>query len=694
MIKFNFKHLFVFLFLAILICSIYSNTFYTSWHFDDLPNIVNNFYLHLKTLQPESIINSWYSNPSNPFQLNDKLYRPVACMSFALNWYFGQNNVFGYHLVNLTIHILTAFFLYLFIFHLFHSPNLLNKYKNKYFIALFSAALWAINPIQTQAVTYIIQRMTLLAAMFYILGLYSYIKARNYHSLSYKSILWLVSCLVSYLFAMGSKENAAIFPLALLIVEALFYQDIGQKKTQYILLWSTLGISLLFILLSSYYFLNGNTLSFLKGYLYRPFSLTERIFAEFRIIVFYLSQIFYPVPDQFSIAHDIVLSKSIFTPWTTIPSILFIISLISFGLFQIRKNPLISLSILFFFLNHIIESTVIPIELIFEHRNYLPSFFIFLPFVLFCNKLFIANKKKYLRYTMIAISMVIVAIIGNSTFVRNKIWIDEKTLWTDAMIKAPSSARPLNNVAIELAWGHQTAHPNRYDMALKLFEKALDKYQPTIYLKADVLGNMASVYSNNKQDYKKAISLYKKALETHPKNLKIRHDLVNTLILKSDFEEALKNANILIASNSNNEVYYNLKGLILLWLDNFEEALSSLKKAFEITPGRTNILVCMGCALNLKGDYKNAEILLLTAAKKSPKEIMILFYLIENSIRAGDKIKEKIYIDELFTFFELAKINSTISILPKQYGYPPVAVEMILPIINKNLNEKAVEAKN
>lgn len=494
---------------------------------------------------------------------------------------------------------------------------------------------------------------------------------------------------------MGSKENAAIFPVALLTVEALFYQNLKNKRTRYILIWSTLGISVLFIFFSSLYFLNGTPLSILNGYSHRPFSLAERLLTEPRIIIFYLNQIFYPVPSQFSITHDIILSKSIFTPWTTIPSILIIFSLISLALSQIRKNPLLSFSILFYFLNHLIESSIIPLELIFEHRNYLPSFFLFLPVVLVLSKMIIFYKNKFLESTILtALIIFLIVSLCYSTFVRNKVWIDDKTLWTNAMIKAPNSARPLNNIAIELAWGDQSEHPNRYDLALKLFQKALDKYQPRISLKAGVLGNMANVYSNNKHDYKSAIPLYEKALQIHPENKKIRHDMVKTLILKGDFKEALKNANILVSSNNNNEVYLSLKGFILLWQENYDEALLSLKKAFKITPDKITILMSTGVTLNLIGDHEAAELLLLRAAEKAPREIMILFYLIENSIRADDKTKERKYTDQLFTLFDLTTIGECLALLPKQRRYPPVSVEVVSPVIKKILIAKTFEAKN
>ncbi|RLB31833.1 MAG: hypothetical protein DRH11_12695, partial [Deltaproteobacteria bacterium] len=145
------KRVFAIAALFILILIIYSNTFRASWHFDDEHTIMINPRLHLEDLSWKNIKNTFYSKDYQP----EKLYRPVACLSFALNYYLGKLNVLGYHLVNLAIHFITSVFLFLFIYQVLRLPSLGDKYLgNSYFIALLSSVLWAINPVQVQAVTY------------------------------------------------------------------------------------------------------------------------------------------------------------------------------------------------------------------------------------------------------------------------------------------------------------------------------------------------------------------------------------------------------------------------------------------------------------------------------------------------------------------------------------------------------------
>jgi hypothetical protein len=180
----------------------------------------------------------------------------------------------------------------------------------------------------------------------------------------------------------------------------------------------------------------GNSFSFIDGFQGRPFSLYERLLSEPRIVLFYLSLIFYPLPGRLSIEHDITLSTSLFNPWTTLPAILFHLILIGFGLSQIKKRPLLALAILFFYLNHVIESTIIPLELIFEHRNYLPSLFLFLPVAAGFKKLLdiYQEKNRVFRSVLLYSSVLIIIIIGAGTYIRNMAWATEKALWEDARV--------------------------------------------------------------------------------------------------------------------------------------------------------------------------------------------------------------------------------------------------------------------
>ena len=222
------KNLFVFITLFIIILSIYSNTFYASWHFDDEPNIRDNPNLHLRELSWQNIKRTFFANQFEPGQL----YRPAACLSFALNYYLGQDNVLGYHIVNISIHFLSAIFLFLFIYHTLNLPSINARYgPNSYFIALLSAILWAINPLQTQAITYIVQRMASMAGMFYIISMYLYDRGRMASQNPVKALLFSL-CAVSTILGFFSKENALMLPASLFLYDFLLIQGVSREKAK------------------------------------------------------------------------------------------------------------------------------------------------------------------------------------------------------------------------------------------------------------------------------------------------------------------------------------------------------------------------------------------------------------------------------------------------------------------------------
>jgi protein O-mannosyl-transferase len=406
------------------------------FHFDDFPNIAENTRLHLDNLYPETIYDAAFEQRGE----KRRLYRPVSNLSIAFNWFLGQSNVIGYHIFNISIHILTAFFLYLTCVNLMKTPNLSGQYRdNSYFIAVLAACLWALNPIQTQAVTYIVQRMAAMAAMFYIMGIFCYLEARFSDSWAKRS-LWLLGVVISFLLAVGSKENAIMFPISLLLVEMVFFQNMASPEIRKKMMILGSVVLLAVFVSGVWLFLSSGFINnILSGYENRTFTFTERVLTQPRIVIFYLSQIFYPIADRLSLDHDIVVSTGLFSPWTTFAAIFLILGLISIAIWQIPKRPLMAFAILFFFINHIIESSVIALELIFEHRNYLPSFFLFLPIAAVLKK----GIDHYLKERhsnimggmLICFCIILMVMLGLGTYVRNMAWADAKTLWEDTIQK-------------------------------------------------------------------------------------------------------------------------------------------------------------------------------------------------------------------------------------------------------------------
>jgi tetratricopeptide (TPR) repeat protein len=684
------KHLWLAFFgLAFLVLAIYSNTFHAAWQFDDKPNILNNTYLHLKDLDSDSLLQTFFTNPKDPSKTGNRLYRPIPCLTFALNWYFAGENVTGYHVVNLVIHYLTAFFLFLTILNLFQAPHLKNKFdQNAYLTALLAAVMWAVHPIQTQAVTYGVQRMTSLATLFYVLGMLFYIKCRLCRS-SLMRILLLLGCGLAMVFAIGSKENTATLPAALFLIEVMFFQDISSLRNKRVFFWGAIAGGILLILVSVWLFVPADPFSFVRGYHFRPFSLAERMLTEPRIVLFYLSLIFYPNPGRFSIEHDVTISTSLFQPWTTLPAILLTAALIGIGFSQIRKRPLIALAILFFYLNHIIESTVIPLELVFEHRNYLPSLFLFLPIAEGFLKLLRHDtvKNTAMRGALLAGLAVLIIALGLGTYMRNRLWASEISLWQDAMHKAPNSARPLTNLAWQMVYG-PNASPSKYDTALKLYEKALLLKKPRSFSEPVIMDNMAGIYFRIGQ-HEKAIDLLEKALAISPNYAKGRYDLIQILITLDSWDAAAGHADVLLSKHPDHEGYLNTKGLISLYRKKYEEAIACFQKSMSVAPFFKTTWIGLGVAYSLNGNYAIAENILRRAHQIPPKDMMALLGLIENSRRAGDILRAKEYADMLLNIYDKAAIKDQLHQLSNNRLLPPLSPEFISQIIESRLQENS-----
>ena len=191
----------------------------------------------------------------------------------------------------------------------------------------------------------------------------------------------------------------------------------------------------------------------IKHYEIRPFTLKERLLTQPRIIIFYISQIFYPIVDRLSIAHDPIVSTSFFNPWSTFASILTLLAMIILACLCINRQRILTFAILFFLLNHVIESSFLPLEMVFEHRNYLPSMFVFLPIAsVLCYGLHYYQQKNLIQiqFFIKGFILLLIFLFGSGTYLRNTVWDNEITLWRDAMKKAPDFSRPYHNLGLAI----------------------------------------------------------------------------------------------------------------------------------------------------------------------------------------------------------------------------------------------------
>jgi tetratricopeptide (TPR) repeat protein len=680
----SFSNCFRYFLLFVVCVSIYSNSSNASWHLDDYSNIINNPAIRISDLSPDSLFRAagLFQNP-NAIHTGIQ-FRPIAFLTFSINWYVGNDQPDGYHVVNIFLHTLCAVALFLMLQSLFLTPNLSGYCKeDEQNIALLTAVLWAIHPIQTQAVTYIVQRMTLLATLFYVSGLLCYVQARIQTERTARFGLFS-GCILCLLLALGSKENAVIFPLSLALIEIVFFKNLSigtHRKNCFCIIIAaiiTTGILSAFVAYSTmpdpFTFINRMSAV-------RPFTMTERLLTEPRVVIGYLSQIFYPLLTRFSIEHSVTVSTSLLEPITTLASIVLISALLALSLFQLRKRPILSFSILFYFLNHIIESTVIPLELVFEHRNHLPSAFIFFP-IATAGIRGLRYYQRMRRQPMFLLCFALIAglliVLGVTTHMRNQVWASEKTLWEDAMLKAPLSARPYGR----LAWYYEGK--GRYNEALSLYEASLSKQWTNPSSAAITLVNMARIYTSQ-QNYEKALELYDSSIATNPAYIQALYDKAQVLTTLGKRDQAKEVVTSLLSKEMPTWNDLNLMGFILLKQGLAEDALEYFRNANRLSFQNPMIFVNIGSTFSMMGQYRKANWFLKQANQMAKENIIPLLCLLDNHIKAGNIDDLNTDVNELFNNFRLEYIQDTLQQLSISKSMVPISSRAISIFIAESL---------
>jgi hypothetical protein len=300
--------------------------------------------------------------------------RPVAMATFIASAIGHGPDIWWWKYGNLLFHLINGLLVFWLTAMLFKaSPQKISL--NPWIPAAIVAGLWLLHPLQVSTVLYTVQRMTQLSTLFVLAGLISYVKGRLIQRKT-GGFGWLLiglGFLVFYPLGILSKENAFIFPIFCSLIELLLLRFRGSESTgrQLRILH---GILLVGYLVTGVLVLANFSSIVLGRYEILDFTPTERVLTQFRIVVLYLGMLLVPIQRNMGFFHDdIAVSTSLLDPITTLLSAIFLSALIVAATLTRRKLPLFSLGILFYFISHVIESSVLGLELMFEHRNYLGS---------------------------------------------------------------------------------------------------------------------------------------------------------------------------------------------------------------------------------------------------------------------------------------------------------------------------------
>lgn len=433
----------------------YSNSLQADWQFDDVPNILANSDIQISDLSWSSLVQAAASRVGG--------YRPVAYLTFALNYYFFGFSLVSYHIFNLLIHVANT----LLVFDVVRRIGRLGLHSltvpSQQTLSFFVSAFWSLSPLQTQSVTYIVQRMNLLAALFGLLFIRSYLHWREAPA---KSTSWSSFAAISIwlLLAIASKENAVVLPFLALALEWCFPRENSRLTPKVILA----GVLCLALLAGAFAWGSGLAQKIEADYAGRDFSLFERLLTQPRVIVFHLTQLLLPLPSRLALKHEVTTSTSLFSPPTTLLCLLAVLVLVGWGMYCRPRWAFLSFSILWFFVGLSAESSFLPLEMIYEHRLYLPSigFFSACLFPLFG---YLAGPKKSVEARMLRVLLVAaLPLLIVLTYQRNGAWKDKITLWADNSIKYPRSVRALTNLGTAYAEaGDSTASEKSFVEAMK-----------------------------------------------------------------------------------------------------------------------------------------------------------------------------------------------------------------------------------
>jgi tetratricopeptide (TPR) repeat protein len=350
------------------------------------------------------------------------------------------------------------------------------------------------------------------------------------------------------------------------------------------------------------------------------------------------------------LVHDIQLSTSLFTPWNTLPAIATILALIVLSFIFLKKYPVFSFPVLFFFLNHVVESTILPLELIFEHRNYLPSFFLFLPIsYIVAQAIYRPSKLSSIGRVAITTGTVCFLILsGHATYTRNLAWANEGTLWTDGIQKAPSSPRAAGflgrwyqkNGKIQEAYfyfqkslqnSHLAPTPEQSQLAalqalgeihytLDQYEQALSYFDQCLALKKDnmyLLTNRAQLYLQLDLP-QKSLNDAEVLVTKYPSYLFGKYLAASASYQLGSLAKAQKYMQKIIQKSLNKPKGLYLMGLILLKYKSYPNALFFLRKAADQWPSNAEYQLALAAVYYLDNDHEKSKKTLAHVFDKYP----------------------------------------------------------------------------
>lgn len=418
--------------------------------------------------------------------ISSPIGRPISNLSFLLNYPDWPASPWPFKITNLGLHLVVGALLF----------SLTNRLlgpatppRQAYWVALLISAFWLLNPLNVSTTLYVVQRMAQLSSLIVLAGLLAYVHGRHRQAAGRRQgYVWMTAG-VTLLAALAvlAKENGALLPLLALSMEYTVlrhHSGLAAPDRRWTVLFLWLPS---IVLLVAMVYASGP-----GAYAPRPFDMAERLLTEARVLFDYVWHWFNPLLSPRGVlAEGYPLSKGVLQPWTTLPAILGILTALVWSVWYRQRYPLAALAILFFLAGHAMESTVVPLEIYFEHRNYLPAMFLALPLAYWV----VANGHRWRAMPLIA-GLILAALALQSARVAMA-WSDELSLATWSAEVNPDSARAQDYLATTLS------DRGRPDLAVVVLEQAIKRQPANSHFHLHLLAERCRVRAIGPADWRR-----------------------------------------------------------------------------------------------------------------------------------------------------------------------------------------------
>lgn len=349
--------------LLLAVAAIYWPGLAGEFAFDDQANIVTNPALRVFDGSLVSLLEASTGGTASP------LGRPLSLASFAANYHFWGEAPFSFKLTNLLIHLVNGLLVYWLAKALL--PRLTGIGSARV-APLWVAGLWLLHPINLTPVLFVVQRMASLSALFVLAALNLYLHGRPTNG----RVRWpylALAFLVCWPAGILAKETALLLPLFILLIEWLALGGLRAMPAT----WLRYGTAILILAGTAALALNWQFVA--NTYQYRDFTIGERLLTEARVLWMYVGQMLLPWPALFSLHHDdIAISRGLFSPPQTLLAVVGWLFAAGVAIMQRESRPWLSFAVLWFLASHALESSLLGLELAYEHRNYLSGIGVFI----------------------------------------------------------------------------------------------------------------------------------------------------------------------------------------------------------------------------------------------------------------------------------------------------------------------------